>query len=601
MIQGYNNRGLDVDLSTGEVKDFEVQDSIFKKYLGGRGLGAYFLKEELSPKTEPLSSENIMVISTGGLSGSLSPASGRFSVTFKSPLTGTISSANSGGFWGNVFKRTGYDLCIIRGTAAVPVYLYISEDKIEIIECKDLWGKNIPELTDFLINKHSKSARVLGIGTAGEKQIRFASIMNEYNRAVGRGGAGAVMGVKKLKAVVVEGKKRFIPKNEKLYKTGLYQANKLVRNFPVTSKALTELGTPGLVKLIHIHDMLPHKNFQDVTHKKSDIEKISGETLRMKILQTAKGCFNCTIRCGRATKVKNKKGEGPEYETIALMGANLGIYNIEEIALAGYLCNETGMDTISFGGSIALTMELFEKGIITPQITGNLNLNFGTPNLLEKLVKLTANREGFGDIIAEGALRIGQRYNSPDLAMVVKGMEFPGYDPRASLLQALGYATSSRGGCHLKGGYAVCLGFFGGSKEVHRFLVDTSAGHCVDAQDSGCITDALGVCRFISYSVGESELSRIYSGYTGLDYGPEDLKDSARRIQDTERVFNNKAGFTRKDDTLPRRMFTEKINIGGVERAIDEKHQFEKMLGKYYEIRDWDKNGVPLKIKEDLK
>ncbi|MCK5055574.1 MAG: aldehyde ferredoxin oxidoreductase, partial [Candidatus Aminicenantes bacterium] len=449
--------------------------------------------------------------------------------------------------------------------------------------------------------KHSRSARVLGIGIAGENLIRFASIMNEYNRAVGRGGAGAVMGAKNLKAVVVEGKKRFAPKNEKLYKIGLYQANKMVKNLPVTSRALTELGTPGLVKLIHAHDMLPHRNFMDVSHKKPDIEKISGETLRMKIFKTAKGCYNCTIRCGRATEVGNKRGEGPEYETIALMGANLGIYNIEKIALAGYLCNETGMDTISFGGSVGIAMELFEKGIIDSNITGGIKLNFGNSNIPEDLAKLTAGREGFGDIIAEGALRIGERYHSTELAMVVKGMELPGYDPRASLLQALGYATSSRGGCHLKGGYAVCLGFFGGTKEVHRFLVDTSAGHSVDAQDAGCISDALGICRFTSYSFGESELSRIYSGYTGLDYGPEDFKDSARRIQDTERVFNNEAGFTRKDDTLPRRMFTEKLNIGGVERAIDEKQQFEKMLDKYYEIRDWDKNGVPVNFRDDSK
>lgn len=600
MIQGYNHRGLDIDLSTGKFMDFEVKDSVLEKYLGGRGIGTCFLKKELSPIVDPLSPENLMVISAGGLSGSLSPASGRFSVTFKSPLTGTISSANSGGFWGNSFKRTGYDLCIIRGKASVPVYIYISENRIDIIECKDLWGKSIPQITDFLINKYSKSARVLGIGIAGENLVKFASIMNEYNRAVGRGGAGAVMGAKNLKAIVVEGKKRFTPKNKKLYKTGLYQANKLVNNLPVTSRALTELGTPGLVKLIHGHDMLPHKNFMDVSHKKSDIEQISGENMRMKILEKAKGCFNCTIRCGRATKVGNKRGEGPEYETIAIMGANLGIYNIEKIALAGYLCNEAGLDTISLGGTVGIAMELFEKGIIGKSDTFGLNLRFGESNILYKLVELIANRKEFGDILAEGALRVGKKYKAEHLAMVAKGLEFPGYDPRASLLQALGYATSPRGGCHLKGGYAVCLGFFGGSREVHRFLVDTSAGHSVDAQDSGCIMDALGVCRFVSYSVGDSELSRIYSGYTGLDYGPEDLRDSARRIQNIERIFNNEAGFTRKDDTLPRRMFTEELNIGGIKRAIEEKQQFEKMLDKYYEIRDWDKNGVPVNIKEDL-
>lgn len=593
MIHGYNHRGLDIDLSTGKIKEIEIKDNVFENHLGGRGLGTYFLASELSPDIEPLSPENILVISTGGLSGSLSPASGRFSVTFKSPLSGTISSANSGGFWGNTFKRTGYDVCIIRGKAAVPVYIHITGERVEIVECPELWGQNIPALTDSLIKKYTKTARVFGIGIAGENQVRFASIMNEYNRAVGRGGAGAVMGSKKLKAVVVEGKKKFEPKNPALYKSGLHQANKLVKNLPVTSRALTELGTPGLVKLIYAHDMLPHRNFADTAHKSEDIENISGETLRMKILETAKGCFNCTIRCGRATKVGKKRGEGPEYETIAMMGANLGIYNIEEIATANYLCNETGMDTISFGGSMALAMELFEKGIIDKTETNLLNLRFGQNNILERLVELTAHRVGFGDILAEGALRLGKRFHSQHLAMVVKGLEFPGYEPRASLLQALGYATSPRGGCHLKGGYAVCLGFFGGTKEVNRFLVDTSAGHSVEAQDAGCVTDSLGVCRFISYSVSENELSRIYSGYTGLDYGPEDLLDAARRIQDIERHFNIKAGFTKKDDTLPDRMFTEEIKIGDHPRAIDKEGQFEPMLQKYYEIRDWDAHGVP--------
>jgi len=597
MIPGYNLQGLDVDLSAARLTKFAIEDAVYENYLGGRGVGTYFLKKLLSPTTDTLSTENIIIFSTGGLSGSLSPAGGRFSVTFKSPLTETISSANSGGFWGNTFKRTGYDICIIRGKASGPVYLYISENRIDLIECKNLWGESIPYITDYLKQVHSRSARILGIGIAGEKQVRYAAIMNDYNRAAGRGGGGAVMGSKYLKAIVVEGKKRFTPKNEGLYQTGLYQARKLIKNLPVTSRALPDLGTAGLVKLIHTHDMLPRNNFMDVRHKESDIEKISGEALREKILVKSTGCYNCTIRCGRGTKVDQKTGEGPEYETLGMMGANLGIYCLEEIARANYLCNELGLDTISFGGSVALAMELFEKGIIDANVTGDFNLKFGASNILEKLVELTASREGFGDIIADGALRMGQKYKAPELAMVVKGMELPAYDPRASLLQSLGYATSPRGGCHLKGGYAVCLGFFGGSKEVHRFLVDTAAGHNVNAQDSGCIMDALGACRFLSYSVGDGEMARIFSGFTGLDFGPEDLTRAAQRIQNLERVFNNQAGFTRKDDTLPRRMFTEKINIGGYEYVIDEQQDFEKMLDKYYEIRDWDKNGAPKNIK----
>ncbi len=593
MINGYNHKGVEIDLTSGSVVEFEIKDPIFQNYLGGRGIGSYFLTRKLTSGIEPLSPENVMVISAGGLSGSISPSSGRFSVTFKSPLSGTICSANSGGFWGNTFKRTGYDVCIISGKAAIPVYIYISDSQVEIIECPDLWGKSIPELTEYLTEKYSKTAKVMGIGIAGEKKVKFASMMNDHNRAVGRGGAGAVMGSKNLKAIVVKGNKKFKPANQNLYKTGLYQANKLVKNLPITSRALTELGTPGLVQLIYKHDMLPKRNFTDVKHNKRDIDKISGETLRMEIFETSKSCFNCPIRCGRATRVGDRRGEGPEYETIAMMGANLGIYNIREIALANYLCNETGLDTISLGGTIALAMELFEKGIINSSETGGRELRFGASHLLQDLVHLTAHRQEFGDLLANGAMRLAGHYQSKDLAMVVKGLEFPGYDPRSSLLQALGYATSPRGGCHLKGGYAVCLGFFGGTREVSRFLLDTSAGHCVEAQDAGCITDALGVCRFISYSVSENEISRIYSGYTGLDYGPEDFRAAARRIQNIERLFNINEGFTKADDTLPQRMFTEKVKIGGKLRAIDEKSQFESMLLKYYEIRDWDEHGIP--------
>jgi aldehyde:ferredoxin oxidoreductase len=593
MVNGYNNKGLDLDLSTGKIETFSLEDTVIEKFLGGRGFGTYYLSRELCPTVDPKSSDNMMVISSGGLGGSLSPASGRFSVTFKSPLTGTISSANSGGFWGNSFKRTGFDLALIRGKASVPVYVYMSIKKVEIKECPDLWGKSIPSITEYFMNKYSPGVKVLGIGVAGERGVKFASIMNDYNRAIGRGGAGAVMGSKNLKAIVVEGNKNFKPAKEDLYKKGLYQANKLVKNLPVTSRALTELGTPGLVNLIYDHDMLPRHNFMDVNHSGEDIEKISGEHLRIKILKSAKGCFNCTIRCGRSTRVGKKHGEGPEYETIAMMGANLGIYNLEEIALANYICNETGMDTISLGGTLAIAMELFEKGIINKNDTGGIELRFGARGILENLTAQTAKCEDFGNDLAQGALRLGKQYNSEHLAMVVKGLELPGYDPRASLLQALGYATSPRGGCHLKGGYAVCLGFFGGAREVHRFLVDTSAGHSVEAQDSGCVTDALGVCRFVSYSVNENELARIFSGYTGLDFSPDDLKECARKIQDLERIFNLKAGFNKEDDILPQRMYNEKIRIAGIERSIHKQHQFEPMLQKYYQIRDWGEEGVP--------
>lgn len=593
MINGYNHQGLDIDLSSGKVSVFEIEDSVIEKYMGGRGLAVFYLSRELPPEVSGLASENIMVIAAGALGGSMTPSNARFSVAFKSPLTGTISSANSGGSWGVTFKKTGFDVALVRGKAAAPVYIHIHDGKAEIEECQSLWGTSIPELTDSLKQTHSRSTKVLGIGPAGENQVMFASLINENGHAVGRGGAGAVAGSKNLKAILVSGKKKFAPANSKLYQAGIEQASKLIKSMPVTSKALPQLGTPGLVQLIADHDMLPHKNFQDTAHQSSDISGITGETLRKEILTTSKSCLNCVISCTRRTKVGSKTGEGPEYETIGMLGANLGIYDIKEVALANYVCNETGMDTISLGNTIGLLMELNEKGLIDQSAADGMNIKFGATGILETLAEKTAFKRGIGGEIALGAKRLAEKYNAPELAMVVKGLELPAYDPRASYLQALGYATSPRGGCHLKGGYAINLGFFGGARQVDRFMVDTVSGHIVNLQDSGCVADFLGVCRFAFFSVSENELSRIYSGFTGLDVGPEDLQAVAKRIQNLERNFNINCGFTKKDDTLPERFFSEEIMIDNQMRSIDVKDHLGRMLTKYYEIRKWDDEGIP--------
>jgi len=596
MINGYNGLGLDIDLSTGKIREIGIADTLIKQYVGGRGLGTYFLTQNLPPDTDPLSEQSLLVISAGGLGGSRAPAAGRFSVTFKSPLTGTIASANSGGRWGSIFKRSGFDICLIRGRSAVPVYILIAEGDARILEAGNLWGKTLPELSEDLAAIHSSSAGILAIGPAGENRVLFASLMNDIHRTAGRGGGGAVMGAKNLKAIVVNGQKTFAPARPEEYRNGLYQAEKLVKNFPVTARALPQLGTPGLVRLIHAHDMLPSRNFSSTRHKTGEVMEISGEKLRSRLLVRRRGCYNCSVACGRVTRVKSRKGEGPEYETIALLGPNLGIYDLDRVAVANYLCNENGMDTISLGGTLALATELFQKGIIGTADTGGRDLDWGRGELLIQLTKATARREGLGEWLARGSLRLGRQFGREDLAMAVKGLELPGYDPRASLHQALGYATSPRGGCHLKGGYLVCLGFFGGAREVNRFLVDSAADHCVEAQDSGCVSDMLGICRFLSFSLSDHELARIYSGYTGLDTGPEDLKATARRIQNIERSFNIRAGFTAADDTLPERMFREKIMVDGKRRAIDYDGQFKVMLDKYYQVRGWDRQGVPAPV-----
>jgi len=589
VINGYNEKGLTIDLTSGQIEEFNLADDVLTSYLGGRGWGAYFLTEKSDPQIDPLSPESLVVVASSGLNGSGAPTGGRFSLIFKSPLTGTICSSNSGGFWGNTFKRTGFDVLLIKGKAPTPVYLYLSENKVELIECPELWGMSIPELTAHLLTKHSSTARVLGIGPAGEKMVLFASVMNDLGRTCGRGGGGAVFGSKNLKAIVVEGKKTFSPAQREKYQTGLYQANKLLRSLPVTAKAFSLLGTSGLLKLVYQHDMLAHRNFQDTYHAPENIAKISGERLQQTIFQKARGCYNCRIRCTRLTRVGNLKGEGPEFETISMMGANLEIYDLPTIAQANYLCNDFGLDTISLGNTLGAAMELFEKGFLSPKDTEGRNLSFGSQNLLVPLTKQTAFRQGIGDLLAEGAHRFTLKFKAPELAMVVKGLELPAYDPRSTLMQALGYATSTRGGCHLKGGYMISLGFFGGSREVDRFLIETVADHVVDEQDSGCVADMLGICRFAYFAFSENELSRIYSGFTGVDLSPDDLKKAAKRVIQKEREFNLLAGIDPSQDTLPARFFEEKIPIAGQKRNIDREAQFNHMLAKYYEIRGWKK------------
>ncbi|MEE9557072.1 MAG: aldehyde ferredoxin oxidoreductase family protein [Candidatus Adiutricales bacterium] len=594
MINGYNGRILEVDLSSGVIGPRDLADDVIKKYVGGRGLGVYLLTQTLAPQTDPFAEESLLVISSGGLGGSLTPSNARFSVTFKSPLSQTMASANSGGAWGAVLKGSGYDAVVIKGIAAAPVYLKISETRVELVECVHLWGKTIPEFMDGLSGRLSKKDRVLAIGPAGENKVLFASMINDSAHAVGRGGAGAVMGSKNLKAIIVTGGKKFQPADKGLYEAGIQQAGKLIRNMPITSKALPELGTAGLIKLIADHDMLPHRNFKDTIHAPEKIEKITGEYLRKKILTSKKSCLNCPIACSRKTRVGRKSGEGPEFETIGMMGANLGIYDIKEIALANYVCNENGLDTISFGNTLGLVMELFEKGIISRQDTGGIDLKFGTRGVLEKLAEKTARRRDLGDLMAMGAQRLAREKKAGPLAMTVKGLELPAYDPRASYLQALGYATSPRGGCHLQGGYAINLGFFGGPRQVNRFLVDTTAGHLVNLQDSGCVGDIMGVCRFAFFSINEFELSRIYAGFTGIDVSPDELKTAAKRTQNLERDFNCRAGFSKQDDTLPDRFFEEEIEVDRQMRSIDKTEQLGRMIEKFYEIRGWDEQGVPL-------
>src|SRR5512135_2098814 len=470
-IPGYHGRVLVADLTKGEVRTVPLDPRTALDYLGGRGLGTRLLYDAIDPACDPLGPDNAFVVASSPLVGTSAPTAGRGHMVFKSPLTGVIGTSNSGGTWGAAFKSSGYDALIVRGAARTPVMLDIGPGRAEVLPADTLWGKTTHETNDLLTagSEPGHPARVLCIGPAGENLVRLAAVANDRNRVYGRCGPGAVWGSKKLKAIRVRGKDKIAVADKERFQAGLDQALYLMRQAPTTKRLLRELGTAGLVELINLIAMLPHRNFQDCTHREEDVERVSGETLAKTVLDKAGACYLCPIGCQRHTHVAGRsggveRGEGPEYETMVLMGPNCDIYDMAAITRANYRCNELGIDTISYGGTVACAMELFERGLVTPKDTGGIDLSFGKAEALEALVPLMAVREGIGDRLAEGAYRLATSTGHPELAMTVKKLDIPGYDPRASFTQALGYMTSPSGACHLRGGYAVSLAFFGGAR-----------------------------------------------------------------------------------------------------------------------------------------
>jgi len=591
---GYHGNILEIDLSENRINHRSLDPQMTEDYLGGRGLATRLFMDEVDPRCDPLGKENILIIATSPLLGTRAPTACRGHLVFKSPLTGMIGSSNCGGTWASLFKATGYDVLVVKGKAAEPVMIDISPEKVEIAPAKHLWGLDVHQTTKEL-NANGQPGlrpRILCIGPAGENLVLISSVMNDKNRAYGRSGCGAVFGSKNLKAIRVSGKEKIQIEDTEKFQSGLDQALYLMKAAPITKRLLRELGTSGLLKLINIMEMLPHHNFQDNRHKDEDLNRISGETLRQTILDRPGGCFGCPIACQRHTRIGDKKGEGPEYETMVMTGLDCGVYDLEAITLANYRCNELGIDTISFGGTLACAMELFEKGIISQKDTDGAELRFGKAGILAQMADWTASRKGIGSKLADGSFRLASFYKHPELSMTVKKLEIPAYDPRASYTQALGYMTSPTGACHLRGGYAVSLAFFGGTKEIPRFSRLQSPIAIRNMQNLGIIQDSLGICRFTGFAFSTEPWSRMVSASTGLDFSTSRLEEIANRIAALERLFNLEAGMSPEEDTLPQRFSSETILIEGKEKSIS-KETMEAMKKDYYRVRGWDEQGKP--------
>ncbi len=599
---GLMGKILRVNLTDRNIFQEEIPEEMAKKYLGGRGLASKYLFDEVKPKISPLGPENKLIFMSGLLTGTLSPSAARYSVVAKSPLTHIWAQSNSGGRWGVDLKQSGFDGIIFEGISEKPVYLVIDDEEVELRDAGDLWGKNVSETTGMLKKTLGEKFNVASIGVAGENLVKYAAIMNDLHRAAGRCGLGAVMGSKRLKAVAVKGRKEIKIADKKAFKeVSKKQYDLLGEN--ILGAGLQGYGTNLVLDIVNVCGGLPTRNWQ--TGVCSYTEEINGEALNEKVLVQAVGCFACPIKCGRDTEIKKGpykgfKGEGPEYETVAIFGAMCDNSDLEAITMANYLCNDYGLDTISCGSTIAFTMECFEKGILTKDDAGGMEICFGDSETIVALVHKIAKREGVGNLLAEGTRVMAQRLGqgSERFAMNVKGLELPAYDSRAAKITGLAFATANRGGDHITGyvqgpTYLASPFLVIEESEIKDPLIENPVEAKVvkDLEDALTVFDAVGLCKFMGMTSDALEITRIIAAVTGWDFGVDAFRKIGERIYNLERAFNIREGLTRADDTLPRRLLEDPLPEGPAEGHVN---NLDILLDPYYEFRGWDKTtGKP--------
>ncbi|MGC9312946.1 MAG: aldehyde ferredoxin oxidoreductase family protein [Sediminispirochaetaceae bacterium] len=593
-MYGWTGQILRVDLGSGEIRKEALNKQWAEDYLGARGLGTRYFVEEVSPNVEPLSAANNLIFATGATTGSLGTSTGRFEVVTKGPLTGTIAGSNSGGLFGPELKFAGYDMIIFTGVSKKPVYLYINDDQVELRDAAHVWGKDTFDATDTIVQETNPDVKVACIGPGGENLARIACIINDKDRATGRSGVGAVMGFKKVKAVAVVGSGAVRPADPEAIREAALRIRKQLADHPVTGEGLPLLGTPILVNIINQTGAYPTRNFQEAVFEGADIT--SGEYMREHQLIKNKGCFGCTIACGRVTKSTKagfeSYGEGPEYETSWAFGAQCGVSDMEAIIKANNLCNLYGLDTISAGSTVGCAMELFEKGYLPEKDVG-MPIPFGDASAIVKLTEMMGKAEGFGKLMAEGSYRMAEKYGHPELSMSVKKQEMPAYDPRGVQGMSLEYSTSNRGGCHVRG-YLISPEVLGVPQKLDPQEIKDKEVWLKIFQDLTAAVDSAGICLFTTFGLGGKEVAEQLTALTGVAYDEARVMQIGERIYNLEKLFNIKAGFTKDDDMLPPRLLNDPIPAGPMKGKVA---RAPEMLPKYYTLRGWDENGVPGKEK----
>lgn len=600
------NKVLRVNLNEGTCSSEPLNMEWAKEYIGQRGLATRYMVEEVDPACDPLGSDNKLIFATGPLTGTMASTGGRYSVITKGPLTGAIACSNSGGYLGAELKSAGWDMVIFEGKSPEPVYLYVVNESAELLSASEVWGKSVWETDEILHKTHQDSRlRIAACGRSAEAGCLYAGIVNDLHRAAGRSGVGTVMASKNLKAIAVIGTQGVgnIKDPTRFMQTTVEQ-KKVLADHAVTGTGLPTLGTQVLMNVINESGALPTRNMREVQFEGAN--NISGEQMLeprerdgKPNLTTNAACFACTIACGRISTidqghftVENKpqywgNSGGLEYEAAWALGADTGVDDLDALTYANFVCNEDGFDPISFGATVAAAMELYDIGAVTTQDTGGMELKFGSAEALAWCAEKVATGEGFGADLGLGSKRLCEKYGHPDLSMTVKGQEFPAYDPRGIQGMGLTYATSNRGACHLRS-YTVSSEILGIPEKTDPLVTDGKAGLVKAFQDVTAAWDSTGLCLFTSFAWSLENVAPQLDAACEGEWTADRLMETGERIWNLEREFNNKAGLTSADDTLPKRLLEESAKTGPAEGKVC---GLDKMLPEYYEMRGWTKDG----------
>lgn len=598
---------LRVNLTDGTCKSEPLNMDWANDYLGQRGLATRYLVDEIDPGCDALGPDNKLVMATGPLTGTIASTGGRYSVLCKSPLTGTVACSNSGGFFGAELKQAGWDMVIFEGKSASPVYLHIENESARLLSADDLWGKSVWETDQLLHARHQEpQMRIAAVGRSAEQGCLFASVVNDLHRAAGRSGVGTVMASKNLKAVCVRGTTGVGNiANPEAFLSSVSAGKAVLAENPVTGTGLPTYGTQVLMNVINEVGALPTRNMREVQFESASA--VSGEAMHEPRKSDGKpnltrngACYSCTIACGRIStidrthfSVKEKpqywiNSGGLEYEAAWALGPDTGVGDIDALTYVNFLCNEDGMDPISFGATVAAAMELFEEGAINTSHTDGVELKFGSAEALCWAAEVTAKGEGFGKELGLGSKRLCEKYGRPELSMTVKGQEFPAYDPRGIQGMGLTYATSNRGACHLRS-YTVSSEILGVPEKTDPLSTDGKAGLVKAFQDVTAAVDSSGLCIFTTFGWSMDDIAPQVDAACEGDWSAERMMEVGERIWQLERDFNLKAGLTGADDTLPDRLLKDGAKSGPSEGAVN---RLSDMLPEYYSLRGWNTDGT---------